>query len=155
MERLEIRLAQLLIKRGKTLAVAESCTGGLLANLLTNTPGSSRYFILGIVAYSNQAKTSLLRVSASLISRYGAVSRQVVQSMAKGVRRVARSDYAIAISGIAGPSGGTQAKPKGTVFICLATKHRLVTKGFHFSGSRLAVKRKAAISALSILKNIL
>ncbi len=153
MSRPEIDISQLLIKKGKTLAVAESCTGGLLTNLLTNIPGSSQYLILGIVAYSSQAKTSLLNVPAGLIQRYGAVSQQVARLMAQNVRKTASCDYGIGITGIAGPLGGTSKKPTGTVFICVATANKTITKKFHFPGSRLTVKRKTVLKALSMLKN--
>ena len=147
-----IGISQLLIKRGKTIAVAESCTGGLFANLLTNIPGSSEYFLLGIIAYSNQAKISLLKIPAKLIKRYGAVSSQVAHFMAQNVKRIAASDYGVGITGIAGPLGGSLAKPIGTVFISVATGKKIVTKKFHFLGSRLAIKRKAALKALSMLR---
>jgi PncC family amidohydrolase len=151
----EITISQLLIKKGETIAVAESCTGGLLANLLTNIPGSSQYFLLGIIAYSNQSKISLLKIPAVLIKQYGAVSSKVSGLMAQNVKRIASSNYGIGITGIAGPLGGTPAKPTGTVFISVATGNRIVTKKFHFLGSRLVIKRKAVLKALSMLKNCL
>ena len=153
--RSDINLNQLLIKRAKTIAIAESCSGGLLANLLTNFSGSSKYFLLGIVAYSNQSKISLLKIPASLIKRSGAVSSPVAKHMAENVRRIASSDYGIGITGIAGPLGGTALKPTGTVFISVATRNKLITKKFHFLGSRLVVKRKSALKALSMLRELL
>jgi PncC family amidohydrolase len=155
MRSLVIPISQLLIKKGKTIAVAESCTGGLLSNLLTSIPGSSQYFLLGMVAYSNQSKISLLNIPAIVIKRYGAVSAQVCRLMAKNIRRIASSSYAIGISGIAGPGGGTATKPVGTVFISVASKNKVATKKFHFTGTRLEIKRKTAIKALSILKRLL
>ena len=155
MNRLIITISRQLIKKTKTIAIAESCTGGLLANLITNIPGSSQYFLLGVVAYSNQTKISLLKVPTLLITRYGAVYDKVAQIMAQNVRKIASSDYGIGITGIAGPFGGTPVKPAGTVFISVATRNKVVTKKFHFLGSRLVVKRKAALKALSILKNLL
>lgn len=151
----EIAISQILIKQGKTIAVAESCTGGLLANQLTNISGSSQYFLLGIVAYSNEAKTSLLKVPAALIKRHGAVSSPIAQLMAQNVRKIASSDYGIGITGIAGPSGGTSTKPTGTVFISVATQDKTISKKFHSSGSRLIVKRKTALKALSMLQELL
>jgi len=151
----EITISELLIKKNKTLAVAESCTGGLLANALTNIPGSSKYFLLGVVAYSNQIKTSLLNVPERVIKRYGAVSRQVAQIMAQNVRKNASSDYGIGITGIAGPGGGTPKKPIGTVFISVAAKNKADSEKFHFPGSRLEVKRKTVLKALSMLKDSL
>ena len=155
MNRPEFILSQLLIKKGKTIAVAESCTGGLLADLLTNIPGSSHYFLLGIVTYSNQAKTALLRIPAKIIKRYGAVSCPVAQLMAQNVKKIASSDYGIGITGIAGPLGGTPAKPTGTVFISVSKGNKLITKKFNFTGNRLVVKRKTALKALSMLKKTL
>ncbi|MFH1338378.1 MAG: nicotinamide-nucleotide amidohydrolase family protein [Candidatus Omnitrophota bacterium] len=151
----EIAVSGLLIKKNKTLAVAESCTGGLLANMLTNVPGSSKYFLLGIVAYGNQAKISLLNVPGKVIKRYGAVSRQVAGLMAQNVTKSASCDYGIGITGIAGPGGGTARKPAGTVFISVAGKGKTDTKKFYFSGSRLVVKRKTVLKALSMLKKFL
>lgn len=151
----EVSINQLLIKKAKTVAVAESCTGGLLANLFTNIPGSSQYFLLGIVAYSNQSKTSLLKIPARLIKRCGAVSGEVCKLMAQNVMRIASSDYGIGITGICGPLGGTPLKPRGTVFISIATRNKSVTKKFHFLGSRLMVKRKTVLKAISILRKFL
>ena len=151
----EITISKLLIKKSKTIAVAESCTGGLLSNLLTNIPGSSKYFLLGIVAYSNKAKISILKIPAKIIKTHAVVSKQVAGLMAKNVRELAASDYGIGISGIAGPSGGTPKKPIGTVYISLATKNKLSTKKYHFAGSRVTIKRKTAILAFSNLKKLL
>jgi PncC family amidohydrolase len=155
MRRPEIFISQLLIKKDKTVAVAESCTGGLLANLFTNIPGSSQYFLLGIVAYSNQTKISLLKIPAMLIKQHGAVSSQIAQLMAQNIRRIASSDYGIGITGIAGPGGARPGKPAGTVFISIVNRNKAITKRFHFTGNRLVVKRKATLKALSILKKFL
>ena len=155
MRRPEIFIGQLLIKKDKTIAVAESCSGGLLANLFTNIPGSSQYFILGIVAYSNRTKISLLKIPAMLIKQHGAVSGQIAQLMAKNVRRIASSSYGIGATGIAGPGGGTPTKPVGTVFISVAAKNKVITKRFRFAGSRLEIKRKVATKALSMLKGLI
>ena len=146
---------KLLIKKSKTIAVAESCTGGLLSNIITNIPGSSKYFLLGIVAYSNKAKISILKIPAKIIETHGSVSKQVTGLMAKNIRKLASSDYGIGISGIAGPSKGDPEKPIGTVYISLSTKNKLSTKKYHFGGSRLTIKRKTAILALSNLKKLL
>ena len=151
----EISISQLLIKKGKTIAVAESCTGGLLANLLTNIPGSSQYFLLGIVAYSNQSKASILRVPTQLLKHRGAVSKPVAQFMAQGAMKIASSDYGIGITGIAGPTGKTTLKPTGTVFISITKKNKVTTQRFRFYGNRLAVKRKAVLKAMSMLKKLL
>jgi nicotinamide-nucleotide amidase len=151
----EILISKLLIKRSKTIAVAESCTGGLLSNLLTNIPGSSQYFLLGIIAYSNNAKTYLLKIPTIFIARYGAVSKPVAQLMAQKVKNIASSDYGIGITGIAGPQGATPTKPIGTVFISVAIKNKVITKRYQFSGSRQTIKRKTALKALAMLKKLL
>lgn len=151
----EVNISKLLTKKNKSIAVAESCTGGLLSNLLTNIPGSSQYFLLGIVAYSNQSKTSLLKIPAILIKQYGAVSSQVSKLMAKNIRRIASSSYGIGITGIAGPGGGTPTKPVGTAFISVANKDKVITKRFRFTGSRLEIKRKITVKTLSILKSLI
>lgn len=153
--RIEISIFKLLIRKKRTLAVAESCSGGLLANILTNIPGSSRFFLLGIVAYSNPAKTLLLKIPAKIIRQHGAVSIQVTKLMAQNVKKIAASDYAIGISGIAGPGGGTPEKPRGTVVISVAGKGTNLTKRFKFSGNRLEVKRKTVLKALSMLREFL
>ncbi len=155
MRRPEIFIGQLLIKKDKTIAVAESCSGGLLANLFTNVPGSSRYFLLGIVAYSNRTKISLLKIPAMLIKQHGAVSAQIARLMAQNVRRIASSSYGIGATGIAGPDGGTPGKPVGTVFISVVAGGKAVTKRFHFTGNRLEIKRKTALKALSMLKSLI
>jgi len=117
---LESVLIGLLTAHRRTLAVAESCTGGFLAHRLTNVPGSSAVFLGGVVAYSNQVKQDLLGVSAETLRRHGAVSEPVARAMAEGVRRLLRADFALAVTGIAGPGGGTPAKPAGTAFIALS-----------------------------------
>jgi nicotinamide-nucleotide amidase len=119
-ERLEEIVGRLLRLQGKTVAVAESCTGGLVAHRITNVPGSSEYFERGIVAYSNRAKEELLQVSSSLIAEHGAVSPEVACAMAAGIRRLAGTDLGVGVTGIAGPGGGTEAKPVGLTYIALA-----------------------------------
>ncbi len=119
-ERLVSKVAAALRKLGGTVATAESCTGGLIAKLLTDVPGSSSYFVEGVVAYSNESKTRLLGVTEELIARHGAVSREVAQAMARGCRQKAGTDYAVATTGIAGPTGGSEEKPVGLVYLALA-----------------------------------
>ncbi len=133
-----------------TLAVAESCTGGLVAHLLTNTPGSSSYFRGGVVAYANEIKSGVLHVAPDIIASHGAVSEQVVEQMAVGVRRICGSDFGLATSGIAGPDGGSQAKPVGTVCIGLATAETVVSRRYRlFFGNRNAHKTIFAAVALN------
>lgn len=119
-ERLEERVGRLLRERGLSLAVAESCTGGLIGHRLTDVPGSSVYFLLGVVAYSNEAKQGLLGVSPGTLAAHGAVSRETAGEMARGVRRAAGADLGLSTTGIAGPGGGTPEKPVGTVCVALA-----------------------------------
>jgi len=145
----------LLIRNNKTIAVAESCTGGLLSKLLTDLSGSSGYFLLGVVTYSNQAKTAILNIPDSLINKEGAVSRAVAELMAKSVRKLSRADFGIGITGIAGPAGGTHNKPKGTVFIALNSRNKTTCQRFNFSGSRSAVRNKAALESLRLLASLI
>ncbi|HUT30424.1 MAG TPA: competence/damage-inducible protein A [Sedimentisphaerales bacterium] len=145
-------VGQKLRQGNKTLAVAESCTGGILAALLTDVPGASDYFMLGWVTYSNSAKISELGVGAELIEKYGAVSEPVAVAMAEGARRKGGTDYAIAITGIAGPGGGTEQKPVGRVYISVVWAGRSETKGYFFSGDRDSIRLRAAQTALNILR---
>jgi nicotinamide-nucleotide amidase len=138
--------------QGKTLAVAESCTGGLLAKLLTDIPGSSNYFTYGWITYSNQAKSSELGVDADLIDQYGAVSEQAARAMATGARNRAGTDYAISITGIAGPAGGTEQKPVGIVYIGVDSNNGCFIRQFFLSGNRRFIRLRAAQTALNLLR---
>ncbi|MCU0651892.1 MAG: nicotinamide-nucleotide amidohydrolase family protein [Candidatus Omnitrophica bacterium] len=155
MEQIIAQVHRILIKSKKTVAVAESCTGGLVSSLLTELSGSSAYFILGVVAYNNKVKTKLLKVPASLIANKGVVSKEVAIKLAQGARKLAKTDFSIGITGIAGPSGSSPFKPVGTVFIAAASKHKILCKKFHFTGNRSAIRKKAALQSLVILKNLL
>lgn len=151
-EELEEVVGNLLRSHKKNLAAAESCTGGFLAHRLTNVPGSSDYFIQGVVAYSNQAKTNLLDVPPDLTEKYGAVSSQVAQAMAEGVRKKADSNLGVAITGIAGPTGATPEKPVGLVYVALAWKEgSRVTKNL-FLGDRKLIKFQSSQKALDIVR---
>jgi len=140
-----------LLKQGKTIAIAESCTGGLLCGQLTKNPGASNYFLLGVVAYSNKSKEAILQIPAKLISKYGAVSRQVAISMAKNIRKKSKADLGISITGLAGPTGATINKPIGTVFICLSVKNKNICRAFSFPGSRKEIRKKTIQEALRLL----
>lgn len=129
-------LDRLLKRKGLTLSLAESCTGGKLASLFTAIPGCSQYFKGGVVSYSNETKQNILKVNSDDIEKYGAVSQTVVEQMALGARKIFNSDCAVAISGIAGPGGGTAEKPVGTVWIAVSYKDRLIAQKFLFSNSR-------------------
>lgn len=144
-----------LLKSGRTAATAESCTSGLLSSLLTQFSGSSKYFILGVVTYANQAKKSILGIPAAVISKNGAVSKEVALLMAKNVRKLAKSDFGISITGIAGPTGGTLRKPVGTVFIALASQKKDICRKFVFKGNRSAVRMQASLNALQLLMTFL
>ncbi|MHC4488459.1 MAG: competence/damage-inducible protein A [Planctomycetota bacterium] len=141
-----------LSQKKKTIAVAESCTGGCLAKLLTDIPGASGYFTYGWVTYSNGAKTSELGVEADLIEKYGAVSEQVACAMAQGARKKARTDFAIGITGIAGPSGATEQKPVGLVYISVDFGNECETKRCLFSHDRAFIRLRAAQTALNMLR---
>lgn len=150
---LEAELGELLSARGVTLAVAESCTGGLIGHRLTEVAGSSRYFSLGVVAYANEAKQRLLGVPAELLLRCGAVHEETAMAMAEGVRRLAGSDYALATSGIAGPEGGTAEKPVGTLCVGLAGPEGAMGRRLRFSFvSRSMHKQIFAMAALELLR---
>jgi nicotinamide-nucleotide amidase len=148
---LETRLGDLLRRRGLKLATAESCTGGLIASRITDVPGSSDYFLGGIVAYAYEAKVELLGVSWDTLKAFGAVSRETVLEMARGVRKALGADLAIAVSGIAGPGGGLPNKPVGTTWIGLAAPDAELGELFQFGGNREQNKALAAERALQIL----
>jgi PncC family amidohydrolase len=140
-----------LLRQKKTVAVAESCTAGLLCATLTKTPGASGYFLLGIVAYSNNSKEKILQIPPRLITKYGAVSRQVAISMAENIRKRSKADFGLSITGIAGPGGACANKPVGTVFICLSARDGNTCQAFSFRGKRKQNQQKAVQEALRLL----
>ncbi|MBE6200188.1 MAG: competence/damage-inducible protein A [Rikenellaceae bacterium] len=142
---------QLLTERGKTLAVAESCTGGTIASRFTAMAGSSAYFLAGVVAYANEAKRDILGVNYDDIMRYGAVSEQVARQMAEGARRITGADYAIATTGIAGPTGGTTQKPVGTVWIAVATPQGTIATLRPSGTDRSQIINRASAYAIEML----
>ena len=145
------RLAELLISCHLTLATAESCTGGLIANIITDRPGSSGYFAGGIIAYSNAVKCSLLGVPAEILEQYGAVSTQVAEAMAAGARKILNTDIAVSATGIAGPTGGSPEKPVGLVFIGIAFGEKVISKKFLFTGEREGIKAETCKEAVKFL----
>lgn len=151
-ETMEEVVGRRLAMTGFTLAVAESCTGGLIAQRLTGVPGSSRYFTEGVVTYSNESKVRLLGVDKKLIREFGAVSQQVARDMARGVRHRAKSDFGLAVTGIAGPDGGTEEKPVGLVFIALADDAHTEHKRLMIPGDRELVRWRASQAALDMLR---
>jgi len=148
-------IARILLKNQKTIAVAESCTGGLIAHTLTNVSGSSKYFKLGLVLYSNEAKSRVLKIKNVDIKRYGAVSRKIAMLMAKEVKDLARTHIGLSTSGIAGPTGGSKKKPIGTVYIALAYDNLLSVRKFKFIGTRSQIKNKTKDRALHLIKQCL
>jgi PncC family amidohydrolase len=152
---LERRLGDLLRDRSLKLAVAESCTGGLLADRITDVPGSSDYFVGGITAYAYEAKVALLGVSWDTLKAYGAVSRETVLEMARGARRALDADIAISVSGIAGPGGGLPDKPVGTTWIGLSAADEEKAFLHHFKGDRREIKDLASSAALQHLRDYL
>ena len=148
---LEEKIAFQLFSRKETLAVAESCTGGLLGHRLTNIPGSSQFLIADLVCYSNAAKTTLLKIPEETLVSCGAVSEPVAELMAKNVRALFKTHYGIGITGIAGPSGGTKAKPIGLTFIAIATEVEALCLKCQFSGDRAKIKKTATTTALNLL----
>ena len=145
------RLQAICLGRGLTVAVAESCTGGLVADAITDIPGSSGYFLGGIVSYADTAKASLLGVPAEVLAAHGAVSAQVGRAMAEGVRERFAADLAAAVTGVAGPDGGSEAKPVGLTYVAVAAAHGADVRRFVWSGDRSANKVASAAVVLEIL----
>ncbi|MFC2158584.1 CinA family protein, partial [Acidobacteriota bacterium] len=151
-EELESVVGSILKDRGQTVSTAESCTGGFLGHRLTNIPGSSTYYILGIVAYSNQAKISELGIDPELIDKHGAVSSQVAEVMARNVREKCSSDFGLGVTGIAGPDGGTPEKPVGLVFTALSWLGGQHVEKNIFLGSRDRIKFQSSQKILDMLR---
>lgn len=154
-EPLEIQIGNLLRQKGLTLATAESCTGGLIGHRLTNIPGSSEYYLGGVIAYANQAKSALLGVSPQTLQTCGAVSRETVLEMARGARRTFSADLAVSVSGIAGPGGGLPDKPVGTTWLGLSTAEGDWARTACFNGSRDENKAASASAALQLVLDFL
>lgn len=148
---LEEIIGNVLRKERLTLSIAESCSGGLISNLITNIPGSSDYFEGGVISYSNKMKNKILNVPDRLLREYGAVSEPVARKMADGIKRLTNTDLGIGVTGIAGPSGGTKTKPVGLVYIALATPRGTTVEKFNFYGERTDIKERVAFTTLSLL----
>ena len=148
-------LGQLLTKQKKTFSVAESCTGGLISHLMTSVPGSSSYYLGGVTSYANSMKTMYLGVKPTLLEKVGAVSSEVAKSMAQGMRNNSCADISISITGVAGPDGGSEEKPVGTVFIGLAHEGKTEVKHFIFSGNRYEIQHETAQTALNLVRHFL
>ncbi len=150
-EGVDLAVASLLRQSGFSLALAESCSGGLISKRITDIPGSSAYFLLGAVTYANSAKMSVLGVPAELLLRHGAVSEEVAMAMASGARGISGSDLALATTGIAGPDGGSREKPVGTVYIALMDARGCRVHRYQFGGDRDKVREQTATAALELL----
>jgi PncC family amidohydrolase len=152
---LEEEVGRLLTERGQTLAIAESLTGGLVASMVTDVPGSSAYFVEGIVAYANEAKMARLGVKESTLIAVGAVSEEVAREMAEGVMRTAGTDWGISTTGIAGPTGDTEDKPLGLVYMAVKGHAKTQVRKHVLPGDRLEVKRASAEAVLDLLLEVL
>lgn len=148
---IETVVGRMLIERRYTISIAESCTGGYLSHLLTNIPGISAVFDRGIISYSNKSKIEILNVPAEILKQKGAVSQETAISMASWIRKLSGTDLGVAITGIAGPDGGTPLKPVGLVFIALSTDSGSFCEKYLFNGNREAIKRRSALAALDLI----
>jgi len=146
------RVGRLLVERGWTLGAAESCTGGLIGHCITNVPGSSEFFVGGVIAYANEVKRDVLGVPQDLLAKHGAVSREAALAMANGVRELLGTDIGIAATGIAGPAGGTPAKPVGTTFVAVSSSLGNQVRHHLWSSDRAGNKRRSAEAALRLLE---
>lgn len=153
-EKLEEVVVKLLKERGKTVAFAESCTGGLLSSMIVNVPGASEVFVGGVVAYDNEVKKKILGVREETLEKFGAASEVCVREMCEGLKKLMGADICLAISGIAGPTGGSPEKPVGTVFIDLFEKEHKTVK-YHFSGDRNMIRTRSAMTSLELLRRYL
>ncbi len=150
------KLHKKFIKKNITISVAESCTGGLLSSKLTRLSGSSRYFQMGLVTYSNKAKIKILRVNKKIIDKYGSVSPECCRSMVQNLSKLSKSKINVSITGIAGPNGGTESKPVGLVYIGLKKGRKIIIKKNLFKNKkRILIQRKTAEEALEIIKNFI
>jgi len=148
-------VGNLLLEKNLSISVAESCTGGLIGHRLTSVPGSSSYFHGGVVVYSNQSKVDLLRVDPRTLETYGAVSERTVEEMARGVKDRIKTDLGLAVTGIAGPDGGTRQKPVGTVHVGLAAREKIFSREYRFWGNRMQVKLNSSMMALDWVRRYL
>ena len=156
MSNLYLKIVKLLTKKKLTVSFAESCTGGLLASSITSISGSSKVFNIGLVTYSNNAKVKLLQVPKKTITKYGAVSHETCLSMVKNLSKISKTNISISITGVAGPNGGTKAKPVGLVYIGLKKGSKIIVKKNYFkSNKRISIQKATAKQALKMILNIL
>ena len=154
-EPLEVAVGRLLTTRKQTLALAESCTGGLVTHRLTNVPGSSDYFVAGVIAYAYEAKVAALGVTWDTLNQFGAVSEETARAMARGVREKFSTTIGVAITGIAGPGGGMPGKPVGLTYIALVSDSAEIVERHVWTGNRIENKEQSAQAALTLLKRYL
>lgn len=154
-QQLEAVLGELLKAKKKTVSTAESCTGGMISHMITSVPGSSDYYTGSIISYANEVKTGEMNVSPAILEKHGAVSEECVRAMAEGVRKKLKTDYSVATSGIAGPGGGTEEKPVGTVWIAVAGPKKTFAKKFRFGGDRERNILAASITTLALLRKMI
>lgn len=147
----EKKLFTALINNKLTISIAESCTGGKICDRITNIPSSSKTFLLGIVSYSNSSKIKILKIPRNIIETKGAVSKETAKLMSQNIRKLANSNLGVAVTGIAGPSGGSKNKPVGTVFIAVSSEKKTHFQKFNFTGGRLAIKKKSADKAIQMI----
>ena len=152
---IESEIKNLFVKKKMTLAVAESCTGGLIGHRITDVPGSSKYFEMSLVSYSNEVKNKVLGVPIDVIREFGAVSSQVATAMAKRAKKIASVNVGLGITGVAGPDGGTKEKPVGLVYIAVVTDDKIICKEYQFDGQREEIKSQTSQKALEMLKECL
>ena len=156
MNNLSLKIVKLLTKKKLTVSFAESCTGGLLASSITSISGSSKIFNMGLVTYSNDAKVKLLQVPKKTITKYGAVSYETCLSMIKNLSKISKANISISITGVAGPNGGTKAKPVGLVYIGLKKGSKILVKKNYFkSKKRISIQKATVKQALKMILNIL
>ena len=156
MSKLSLKIVKLLTKKKQTVSFAESCTGGLLASSITSISGSSKVFNIGLVTYSNNAKVKLLQVPKKTITKYGAVSYETCLLMVKNLSKISKANISISITGVAGPNGGTKAKPVGLVYIGLKKGSKIIVKKNYFkSKKRISIQKATVKQALKMILNIL
>jgi len=150
-ETFEMVIGRILKEKGKTICTAESCTGGRIASMITSIPGSSQYFKGAVIAYDNSVKENVLGVSRNILDNHGAVSRETVELMAEGAKRLLKTDYSVATSGIAGPDGGNELKPVGTVWIAVSSKNGTISEKYRYGTERVTNINRFSVAALNLL----
>ena len=156
MKKISQKIVNLLIKKKLNISFAESCTGGLLASCITSISGSSKIFTLGLITYSNQSKINILKVPKKIIMKYGAVSYETCLSMVKNLNKIAKTDFSLSITGVAGPRGGTKEKPIGLVYIGIKKGNKTLVKKFKFKNKKRSSIQKATVNkALNLILSLI